>query len=89
VLVFKSEEGRLPVEHRVTAETILDSNNISWELGQERPYVAVSLEGFIGAVIIWPFRLTGPLPVLLAAQCTCTEMCKAPYGPSYITYGGT
>jgi len=88
-LVFKAEEGKLPSMHRAMAERILDFNHISWELhGSQRPYVVVSLEGFIGAVVVWPFRLTGPLPVQLADQCTCTEQCKVPYGSSYITYGG-
>jgi len=89
VLMFSAEEGKLPSMHVTRAEGILDTHDIQWEVDKlNQPYMAILLQGLVGTVVVWPFKLTGPLPQQVVADCSYDFLCRAPGGAQYTIYGG-
>ena len=89
VVIVPAMPGKTARMHMSVVEHFLDSMQVSWATApEEKPQIVVLAEEDTGSVVVWPFKLTGPLPHDVVRLCVYDEICTVPTGTSFILYGG-
>jgi len=89
VVLTPTQCGKLAVMHREFVENFLDHAHIPWSIDRKRnPYTSVLTEDGFGAVVVWPFILTGPLPNAVMTTCSHGGVRRSLRSTDTIVYGG-